>query len=386
MQKRRLAILGSTGSIGTQTLDIVSKNRELFEVELLTSNNNYNLLIEQAIKFNANAVVICNHEYYKPVAEALAPHFIKVFAGIESISQLLLSSDNIDIVVTAMVGISGLEPTVAAIKGGKSIALANKETLVAAGAIITKLATEHRVPIIPVDSEHSAIFQCLQGERSKIEKILLTASGGPFFNVSTEKMRGATIEEALSHPKWKMGQKITIDSATMMNKGFEMIEARWLFGTSPSDIQIVVHPQSIIHSMVQFEDGSILAQMSSPDMRIPIQYALAYPNRLPLDVSRVDFHKLMEFTFAPPDTEKFPCITLAYQAIEKGGNLPCIMNAANEMAVNLFISGKISFFQIPQIIENMMENYKFIQNPSLEEILKTDKEVREIIKSQIKWT
>ncbi len=386
MQKKRLAILGSTGSIGTQTLEVVSRNKELFEVELLTSNNNYNLLIEQAIKFNANAVVICNHEYYKPVAEALAPHFIKVFAGIESISQLLLSSDNIDIVVTAMVGISGLEPTVAAIKGGKSIALANKETLVAAGAIITKLATEQRVPIIPVDSEHSAIFQCLQGERSKIEKILLTASGGPFFNVSAEKMRGATIEEALSHPKWKMGQKITIDSATMMNKGFEMIEAKWLFGTSPSDIQIVIHPQSIIHSMVQFEDGSILAQMSSPDMRIPIQYALAYPNRLPLDVPRVDFHKLREFTFAPPDTEKFPCITLAYHAIEKGGNLPCIMNAANEMAVNLFISGKISFFQIPQIIENMMENYKFIQNPSLEEILKTDKEVREIIKSQIKWT
>lgn len=374
--KRRIAILGSTGSIGTQALDVISKHPDLFEVELLTANNNKDLLIEQAVKFNANAVVISNHAHYEEVSKALNPHFIKVFAGNESISDILASSDNIDMVLAAMVGFSGLEPTLAAIRSGKSIALANKETLVAAGAIVTALARKHSSAVIPVDSEHSAIFQCLQGERSGIEKILLTASGGPFLDADAKTMASATKDIALKHPKWNMGAKVTIDSATMMNKGFEMIEAKWLFNVDPSNIEIVIHPQSIIHSMVQFCDGSVLGQMGVPDMRIPIQYALSYPYRVSLDIPRPDFASIANLTFKAPDPEKFPCIRIAYEAIRKGGNAPCIMNAANEIAVSAFLKGEIPFTFIPAIIENTLEKCTFVADPTIDDIFLSNKEGR----------
>lgn len=371
--KRRIAILGSTGSIGTQALDVISQHPDLFEVELLTANNNKDLLIEQAIKFNANSVVISNESLYKEVEQALAPHFIKVFAGNEAISDILETSTNIDLVLASMVGFSGLKPTLAAIRNGKTIALANKETLVAAGEIVTDLSRKYNSAIIPVDSEHSAIFQSLQGERASIEKILLTASGGPFLDSTHREMESATKEIALKHPRWNMGAKVTIDSASMMNKGLEMIEARWLFDVSPSQIQIVIHPQSIIHSMVQFADGSIIGQMGVPDMRIPIQYAFSYPYRLPLNVERLDLFKVGTFTFRAPDPEKFPCIRIAYDSIKAGGNIPCIMNAANEVAVSAFLKDKIKFTEIPLIIEKTIEKCEFIAKPGIDDIFESDK-------------
>ena len=374
--KRRVAILGSTGSIGTQALDVISQHPDLFEVELLTANNSKDLLIEQAIRFNANTVVISNKEMYREVSEALNPHMVKVFAGNESIADILENSTNIDIVVASMVGFSGLKPTLAAIRSGKTIALANKETLVAAGEIVTAQARKHNSFIVPVDSEHSAIFQSLQGERAAIEKILLTASGGPFLDATIEQMAAATKEIALKHPRWTMGAKVTIDSASMMNKGLEMIEARWLFDVDPDKIQMVIHPQSIIHSMVQFEDGSIIGQMGVPDMRIPIQYALSYPYRIPLNVERLDLFKMGSLTFREPDGEKFPCIGIAYESIRKGGNIPCIMNAANEVAVAAFLQDKIRFTQIPEVIEKTIQRCNFIASPDIEDIFESDKEGR----------
>lgn len=374
--KRRVAILGSTGSIGTQALDVISQHPDLFEVELLTANNSKELLIEQAIKFNANTVVIGNKDLYREVSDALAPHMIKVFAGNDSIADILEFSTNIDIVVASMVGFSGLKPTLAAIRSGKTIALANKETLVAAGEIVTAQAKKHNSFIIPVDSEHSAIFQSLQGERAEIEKILLTASGGPFLDASVEQMAAATKEIALKHPRWNMGAKVTIDSASMMNKGLEMIEARWLFDVDPSKIQMVIHPQSIIHSMVQFEDGSIIGQLGVPDMRIPIQYALSYPYRIPLNVERLDLFKVASLTFREPDMDKFPCIRIAYDSIKAGGNIPCIMNAANEIAVAAFLRDRIRFTEIPSVIEKTIGKCPFVAKPDIEDIFESDRQGR----------
>ena len=371
MKKRNLAILGSTGSIGRQALDVVSQHRDLFEVELLTANNNSKLLIEQALEFKPNTVVICNKDLYREVFEALDKEDIKVFAGIESINELV-KSDNIDIVLAAMVGFSGLEPTINAVKNGKIIALANKETLVAGGAIITELAKKHDSPILPVDSEHSAIFQCLQGERAKIEKLVLTASGGPFLNTSISDIQKATSREALKHPNWSMGAKVTIDSASMMNKGLEMIEASWLFNMPPEQIEIVVHPQSIVHSLVQFSDGSLKAQLGAPDMRVPIQYALSYPERIDLDTKRISLPELGQLTFSAPDRAKFPAIDLAYAAHRQGGNMACIMNGANEVAVAALLQEKILFGRIPHIIEKTMERCSFIAKPTVEDIFETD--------------
>lgn len=374
MEKRRIAILGSTGSIGRQALDVIRQHRDLFEVELLTANNSSALLIEQAIEFEANSVVICNEKKYSEVAEALQPHYIKVFAGMKSVCDLVAGED-IDIVLTAMVGFSGLESTVAALKAGKIIALANKETLVAAGSIVTGLARKNNAPILPVDSEHSAIFQCLQGSAgAKIAKIHLTASGGPFRTWEKERIAAVTKEAALKHPRWNMGSKVTIDSATMMNKGLEVIEAKWLFGTAPEDIEVVVHPQSVIHSMVEFEDGAVIAQLGHPDMREPIQYALSYPDRLTLDNRKLDFAKLGELTFFAPDTEKFPALALAYEAIGKGGNMPCAMNAANEVAVKAFLEDRTGFYDISDIIAETMAGVDFVKEPDLDTVYRTHDE------------
>ena len=375
--KRHLAILGSTGSIGTQALDVVSQHEDLFEIELLTANNNSRLLIEQARRFNPAAVVICNPDLYEEVAAALDPLYIKVFTGIDSICDLL-RDPKIDIVLTAMVGFSGLKPTIAAIEAGKAVALANKETLVAAGAPIMPLARKHGAPILPVDSEHSAIFQCLQGEHARLEKILLTGSGGPFLHSSREEMAAATREQALNHPRWRMGAKVTIDSASLMNKGLELIEARWLFNVEPGDIEVVIHPQSIIHSMVQFSDGCVMAQLSQPDMRLPIQYALSYPSRIDLNTRRIDFAELATLTFERPDLERFPCLGLAYSALEKGGNATCAMNGANEVAVAAFLEGKIRFVDIPEIIATTMERSTFVAKPSFDDIYSTDFEAKRI--------
>lgn len=384
MSKRRLAILGSTGSIGTQTLDVVSKHPDLFEVELLTAYSNTSLLVEQAIKFNANAVVICDEMRYKEVQAALVNHDIKVFAGTDSIESLVQGS-NIDIVVTAMVGFSGLKPTLSAIKAGKIIALANKETLVVAGEMVTALSAKSGSAIIPVDSEHSAIFQCLQGERAEIEKIILTASGGPFLHKSKKDLEKVTVEEALNHPKWQMGAKVSIDSASMMNKGLELIEAYWLFKQPVEKIEIIIHPQSIIHSMVQFTDGSVSAQLSIPDMRLPIQYAITYPYRIDLDTARIDFTKLGKLDFIVPDREKFRAIDIAYKSITKGGNTPCAMNAANEIAVASFLNGEIPFTYIPEIIEEVISKFHYIEKPTLDNIYETDLQARELaIKHKIK--
>lgn len=374
MEKRRIAILGSTGSIGRQALDVIRQHRDLFEVELLTANNSSALLIEQAIEFEANSVVICNEKKYSEVAEALQPHYIKVFAGMKSVCDLVAGED-IDIVLTAMVGFSGLESTVAALKAGKIIALANKETLVAAGSIVTGLARKNNTPILPVDSEHSAIFQCLQGSAgAKIAKIHLTASGGPFRTWEKDRIAAVTKEAALKHPRWNMGSKVTIDSATMMNKGLEVIEAKWLFGTAPEDIEVVVHPQSVIHSMVEFEDGAVIAQLGHPDMREPIQYALSYPDRLTLDNRKLDFAKLGELTFFAPDTEKFPALALAYEAIGKGGNMPCAMNAANEVAVKAFLEDRTGFYDISDIIAETMAGVDFVKEPDLDTVYRTHDE------------
>ena len=371
--KRRIAILGSTGSIGRQALDVIRQHRDRFGVELLTANNSADLLIAQAIEFDANTVVIRNPDLYRDVADALQPKGIKVFSGMDSICDLV-TGDNIDMVLTALVGFSGLRPTLAAIKAGKPIALANKETLVAGGPVVMDLVRKRHVPLLPVDSEHSAIFQCLLGAAgNRLRKIHLTASGGPFRCWKREDIAKATYQEALRHPRWDMGAKITIDSATMMNKGFEMIEARWLFDTAPDDIRIVVHPQSIIHSMVEFEDGAVLAQMGHPDMREPIQFALSFPCRLPLDNRKLDFPALGSLTFEEPDPERFPCLGLAFDAIRRGGNIPCAMNAANEAAVAAYLRGRIGFYDIPDLIAACMDTVPFIAAPTADDILDTNK-------------
>jgi 1-deoxy-D-xylulose-5-phosphate reductoisomerase len=383
MKKKRVAILGSTGSIGTQALDIIRTHHDNFIAEILVANNNADLLIQQAIEFQPNAVIIANEQKYDIVRDTLAPYPIKVFTKAESIEQTVCG-ENIDIVLAAMVGYAGLKPVISAIKSKKTIALANKETLVVAGDLIMKLAEQYKTPIIPVDSEHSAIFQSILGEPNKIEKILLTASGGPFFNVDKKYIETATKTDALKHPRWTMGKKITIDSATMMNKGFEVIEAHWLFDVKPEQIQIVVHPQSMVHSMVQFADGSIKAQISEPDMKIAIAYALNFPVRLPLNSKRIDFSKFLTLEFQNPDTKKFPCIALAYEALKKGGNTACITNAANEIAVDAFLNDKIKFLQIVEIIEKTIDKTTFIQNPDINDYIATDIEAREIAKKLIK--
>ncbi len=375
--KRHIAILGSTGSIGTQALDVISRHEDMFEVELLTANNNSTLLIEQARRFNPSSVVICNPDLYDEVASALDPLYIKVFTGIDSMCELL-KDPKIDIVLTAMVGFSGLRPTIAAIEAGHAIALANKETLVAAGGLIMPLARRYGTPILPVDSEHSAIFQCLQGEHARLEKILLTGSGGPFLHSTREQMAAATREQALNHPRWKMGAKVTIDSASLMNKGLELIEARWLFNVDPVDIEVVIHPQSIIHSMVQFSDGCVMAQLSQPDMRLPIQYALSYPQRIDLPTSRIDFPQLANLSFEKPDLDRFPCLGLAYEALEKGGNSTCAMNGANEVAVAAFLDGKIRFTDIPEVISTVMARCQYVADPDLEQIYSTDFEAKKL--------
>lgn len=373
---KKICILGSTGSIGTQALDVIDLHSDLFEVHTLTAGNNADLLIKQARKFNPDTVVIANENKYDYVVSQLEDLPIKVYTGEKAISEVVQNHD-IDIVLTAMVGFAGLRPTIEAIKAKKVIALANKETLVVAGELICKLANEYRVPILPVDSEHSAIFQSLVGEgNNAIEKILLTASGGPFRKLTYEEVSKVTPEQALKHPNWEMGAKITIDSATLMNKGFEMIEAKWLFGVAPSDIQVVVHPESIIHSAVQFQDGSIKAQLGMPDMRLPIQYAFSYPTRLYLDGERLDLFKLKSMNFEPARLDDFPCLKLAYDAIEKGGNMPCILNAANEIVNQAFRDKKIAFYTISDIIESCMNEIPYDEHPTLEQLFATDKATR----------
>jgi len=373
---KRIAILGSTGSIGTQTLEVISQHPDQFEVEVLTANNNIDLLIEQARLFRPNVVVISNSCHYDQLKEALKDEPVKVYAGREALQQVVEMS-TIDIVVTAMVGYSGLIPTCNAIKAGKHIALANKETMVVAGEIINRLAIENRVNIYPVDSEHSAIFQCLVGEfNNEIEKIYLTASGGPFRGYTMEQLAQVTKADALKHPNWDMGAKITIDSASLMNKGFEVIEAKWLFGLKPEQIDVIVHPQSIIHSLVQFRDGSMKAQMGLPDMKLPIQYALNFPERLPSEFKRFSFLDYPKLTFEQPNTKNFRNLALAFEALNQGGNMPCILNAANEVVVQAFLNEKISFLQMPEIIEQTMEKATFIKNPNLDDYVQTDKETR----------
>ena len=374
MEKRRIAILGSTGSIGRQALDVIRQHRDLFEVELLTANNSSDLLVQQAIEFDANCVVICNEDRYREVADALQPHYIKVFAGMKSVCDLVQGA-NIDIVLTSMVGFSGLESTIAAVRAGKTIALANKETLVAAGHIVMDLAAQHHSRILPVDSEHSAIFQCLMGSAgADIEKIHLTASGGPFRTWSREDIAKATRQQALNHPNWSMGSKITIDSATMMNKGLEIIEAKWLFGTPGEKINVIIHPESIIHSMVEYADGSVIAQMGHPDMREAIQFAFSFPHRLPLDNRKLNFAELGSMTFEAPDQHRFPALTLAYDALHQGGNMACIMNAANEAAVAAFLQERIGFYDITDVVRGTMESTEFIPDPDIESIFATNKE------------
>ena len=375
--KRHIAILGSTGSIGTQALDVIGQHPDRFEVDLLTANNNSRLLIEQARRFNPASVVICNGACYDKVHAALDPLDIKVFTGIDSICDLVKATQT-DIVLTAMVGFSGLRPTIAAIRAGKAIALANKETLVAAGGLIMPLARRHEAPILPVDSEHSAIFQCLQGEHARLEKILLTGSGGPFLHSSRAEIAAATREQALNHPRWKMGAKVTIDSATLMNKGLEFIEARWLFDMAPEEIEVVIHPQSIIHSMVRFSDGCVMAQLSNPDMRLPIQYALSYPYRLPLAMEPLDLIRTGCLSFEEPDLERFPCLAIAQSALKRGGTAPCTMNAANEEAVAAFLEGRIRFTEIPEIIQKTLDKAGFEEKPDLETIYSTNFESRRI--------
>ena len=383
IKKRCIAILGSTGSIGTQTLQVVEEHPDKFEVYAITANSRVDELIEQARKFMPEAVVIADESKYTKLKEALADLPIKVYGGYESICQIV-ESKPIDIVVTAMVGFSGLRPTINAIKAGKAIALANKETMVVAGEMINELAMKHQTPILPVDSEHSAIFQCLAGEmHNKVEKLILTASGGPFRTFTKEQLEHVTREQALKHPNWSMGAKITIDSASMMNKGFEVMEAKWLFGVGAEDIEVVVHPQSVIHSMVQFGDGAIKAQLGTPDMRLPIMYALTYPVRLPSSFERIDWNTLKELTFEKPDLDLFPNLRHAYTALAEGGNIPCVVNAANEICVAAFLEERIKFTDMPKLIERAMEKATYILKPTLDDYLETDREIREMVKSWI---
>ncbi len=369
--KRRIAILGSTGSIGTQTLDIVRQHRDMFEVELISANSSVDLLIRQAKEFDVNNAVICDESKYSQLAEGLKDSDCKVFAGIDSLCALA-AAENVDIVVGAMVGFSGLRPTLAALEAGKIVALANKETLVAAGSIVTRTMREHGAVILPVDSEHSAIFQCLlAAQGNAVEKIHLTASGGPFRNWSKEDIAAATAAQALKHPNWSMGAKVTIDSSTMMNKGFEVIEARWLFDIPAERINVVVHPESIIHSMVEFEDGAVIAQLASPDMREPIGFALTFPARIPVGNKKLDFGELGKLTFANADTDRFPCLALAYEAIKRGGNAPCALNSANEIAVAAYLKGKIGFYDIARLCEQALDGLDFVADPSLDDIFAT---------------
>lgn len=375
---KRIAILGSTGSIGTQALEVIRANPERFRVDVLSTNNRTDLLIQQAVEFLPEVVVVGNQEKYPQVRDALKGYRIRVLSGREGLNEAV-KLPGTEVVLSALVGYAGLEPTIGAIEAGKNIALANKETMVIAGELVTRLARRKNVSILPVDSEHSAIFQCLIGEEeNKAEKIILTASGGPFRNLPADKLHEVTLEDALRHPNWCMGSKITIDSASLMNKGLEIIEARWLFGLSPDQIEVVIHPQSIIHSMVQFRDGSIKAQMGLPDMRLPILFALGYPLRIPSDFPRLDFRKAMNLQFEPPDVQKFPCLQIAFDCMRAGGNMPCIMNAANEVAVGAFIEGKIAFTKIPEIISRTLEKSEYIAVPDLNDYHRTDRLAREV--------
>ena len=382
-QKKRIAIFGSTGSIGTQALDVIEANPELFEVEILTAHTNDELLVKQALQFNPNAVVIVDEKKYEKVKQALASTDVKVFTGEQSLEEAA-AFDTYDMMLAAIVGFAGLKPTLKAIENKKAIALANKETLVVAGDIVMQKAVENRAPIIPVDSEHSAIFQCLVGEhRNKIDKVILTASGGPFRGRKPNFLLNVKRDHALQHPNWSMGAKITIDSATLMNKGLEMIEAKWLFNLAPEQIQVVIHPQSIIHSMVQFEDGSVKAQMGLPDMKLPIQYAMAFPQRLANNFPRYDFKKINTLSFEEPDLKTFRNLALAIDALQKGGNLPCIMNAANEIAVWAFLKNRVGFLDMTDIIEKTMNHVAFIANPTLDEYFQSDAEARNYTESLI---
>lgn len=375
-EKKNIAILGSTGSIGRQALEVIEKQHEAFQVEVLTAQNNLALLVEQAKKFRPNAVVISNTQHYEQLKTALSRQDIKVFAGENALASIV-EMESIDIVLTALVGYSGLRPTIRAINAGKAIALANKETLVVAGELITRLAREKGVNIYPVDSEHSAIFQCMVGEfHNKIEKVILTASGGPFRGKKAFDLATVTKSEALRHPNWSMGDKVTIDSATLMNKGLEVIEARWLFGLKPEQVEVVVHPQSIIHSLVQFEDGSIKAQLGLPDMRLPIQFALTYPDRLKSDFPRFDFLQYPSLSFEKPDMETFRNLALAFGALNRAGNMPCVLNAANEVAVAEFLKDRVGFLEMSSIVEHCLSKMTYIENPSYEDYVNTDREAR----------
>ncbi len=380
MQKR-IAILGSTGSIGTQALDVIDQHPDLFSVEVLTANNNVELLIEQAVKYEPNVVVIARNEKYNQLKDALSKYPIKIYVGQDAINQVAAMS-TVDMVVSATVGFAGTQPVINALEAKIPVALANKEVLVVAGELIMELSKKHNTPIIPVDSEHSAIFQCLQGEyNNKIEKIILTASGGPFRGKSYEFLESVTKEEALNHPNWKMGDKITIDSATMMNKGLEAIEAKWLFDVKPEQINVIVHPQSIIHSVVQFEDGSMKAQMGLPDMKLPIQYAMGYPKRIKNNFPRFNFLDYPNLTFEEVDLAVFKNLSLAFEVMRKGGNAPCILNAANEIAVDAFLNDKCKFVDIPKIVEKTIEKSSFVLLPSIDDYKESDLEAREIAKS-----
>ncbi len=377
---KRIAILGSTGSIGTQALNVIRRHPDLFSVEVLCAGSNADLLVQQALEFNPNAVVIADETKYPAVKEALEPKGIKIFAGASSMVDLM-EMESIDLVLASIVGFAGLRPTLRAIEQGKPVALANKETMVVAGSIVTAAALRHRVPILPVDSEHSAIFQCLVGEDSPVDKILLTASGGPFRGRTRDQLATVTLEQALHHPNWSMGRKVTIDSATLMNKGLEVIEAKWLFGVDARDIEVLVHPQSVVHSMVQFCDGSIKAQLGVPTMETPIQYAFSFPERIESHLPRLDFTHYPNLTFERPDRQTFRCLDLAYRAIDRGGNLPCVMNAANEVAVQRFIDGKLTFLGIADFVEAAMQSAPFIPNPTLDDLLQTDNHIRETYKN-----
>ncbi|MBP3679478.1 MAG: 1-deoxy-D-xylulose-5-phosphate reductoisomerase [Bacteroidaceae bacterium] len=381
MKKKQIAILGSTGSIGTQALQVIEEHPDLYEAYALTANNQVELLAEQARKFMPAAVVIANEAKYLQLKEMLADLPIQVYAGSDALCEIV-EAKPIDVVLASMVGYAGLRPTMNAIKAGKAIALANKETLVVAGELINALAQQYHTPILPVDSEHSAIFQCLE-PNNELEKVILTASGGPFRKFSMEDLQHVTKEQALKHPNWDMGAKITIDSATMMNKGFEVIEAKWLFGVRPDQIEVVVHPQSVIHSMVQYEDGAVKAQLGMPDMRLPIQYAFSYPQRIKASFDRLDFSKMTELTFEQPDTNRFRCLALAYEALNRGGNMACIVNAANEVVVSAFLHDRISFLRMSEVIEKAMEKVTFIQTPTYEDYVATDAEARRVAENLI---
>lgn len=380
--KQQIALLGSTGSIGRQTLDIIRLHPEKFEAVTLTSNNNWEMLAIQAAEFLPDSVVIANKEHYKKLSDAIAHLPVKVYAGEDALCQIV-ANGNITTVVNALVGYAGLEPTLCAIEAGKKVALANKETLVVAGDLVMKAALDNRVPIVPIDSEHSAIFQCLAGEASAPTRLILTASGGPFLNMAPDGIENASVEQALAHPHWAMGQKITIDSATMLNKGFEVIEARWLFGMKSEQIEVAIHPQCVVHSMVEFPDGALKAQLGTPDMRIPIQYALSFPQRWELPYPKFDITRAGSLTFSVPDTDRFPALRIAYEALKKGGNSCCVLNAANEAAVAAFLTRKITFGDIRRTLEHTLDSSTFVARPSLDDYRASNAEARRIARQFI---